>query len=219
MTAHQLRTPLSGMKWTLSLLLKGDLGPLTHDQKEYIQKTYDSNDRVIGLANSLLSVGEMKFDKMEYHFGQVSLPEMIDGIISEIASLISRKGIKLEFKKLTDIPMLQLDSDKIRGALQNIIENAVKYAKQGGNIEVLIKKEGDKVILDVADQGIGIPDEQKSHIFERFFRATNAMKTETEGSGLGLFIVKKIIENHKGTIRFESTENIGTTFMIELPIK
>jgi signal transduction histidine kinase len=115
--------------------------------------------------------------------------------------------------------MAMADAERLHSAFQNLIDNAIKYSRAGGVIAVTAEVSGQMLRVNVADQGIGIPEEQKGHVFERFFRARNAVKAENGGTGLGLFIVKKIIEDHGGNIRFTTRENVGTTFTVELPMK
>lgn len=217
--AHQLRTPLSGVKWTLSLLLNGDLGPITADQKTYIEKTAESNNKIISLVNDLLSADKIQSDKAEYEFVSTDLGSLIGEAVSEFALVSERKKVKLSFTKESDLPNLFVDTHMMHGVFQNLIDNAIKYTKAGGAVTLSVYKKGDMVEATISDTGIGVPEDQKKHIFERFFRGRNAIKMEPDGTGLGLFIVKQIIVNHGGTVQFESQEDKGTTFVIQFPVK
>ena len=221
LSAHQLRTPLSAIKWTLKMLLDGDLGKITKEQKEYIEKTYQSNERMIRLINDLLNVARIEEGRFLYNVKGRNIIEIAEQVIVSSKEVAQRKGLRFKFQKPSKkIPDLELDSEKISIAFQNLIDNAINYTNPGGFIEVSIEYLEDKreILVSVKDTGIGIPRGQQKRVFTRFFRAANAMKTETEGTGLGLFIAKNIIEAHGGKIWFKSKENEGTTFYFALPV-
>jgi signal transduction histidine kinase len=131
---------------------------------------------------------------------------------------LDKKNLKFKFKKPKGLPKVRVDIEKISLAIQNLLENAIRYNKIGGEIELVLKKKDSEIEFSIRDTGIGIPKNQQERIFTKFFRAPNALKLETEGSGLGLFIVKNIIEAHGGRIWFESEEGKGTTFYFTLPV-
>lgn len=218
--AHQLRTPLSGIKWTLNLLLNGDLGELTTEQKTFMFKAYESNDRMIGLVNDMLGADRVESGKMRYAFQPLQLQNVVDSVLFELLPQARARGLILKYAERSDaLPKVYADPERIRAVFQNLLENAVKYSRANGAIEIRMAPVG-KGMVEVAikDNGIGIPREQQKDIFSRFFRASNAIKAETEGSGLGLYIVKNIIERHDGDVWFESTEGNGVTFHFTLPV-
>jgi signal transduction histidine kinase len=217
--AHQLRTPLSAIKWTLKMLLDGDLGEINEEQREFLLKTYKSNERMIALINSLLSVTRIEEGRFLYNPGLNKLDELVESVLESLTTEAKRKQINLIFKKQKDLPKLFMDIEKMRLTIYNLIDNAIRYTLPGGKIEVELSKKGKRVEFMVKDSGIGIPGAQQKRIFSKFFRGLNALRLETEGSGLGLFITKNIIESHGGEIWFESEENNGTTFYFALPIK
>lgn len=218
--AHQLRTPLSGIKWTLALIINGDFGELNEEQKNFITKTYDSTNRLIALVNDILGFEHMNKDSGEYVFESVSLSQLMDNLIFEMQTLANKKEIAVSFNPGTvEIPNLMLDKEKIRAVFQNLIENAIKYTNHSGKIAIEFLKREHDVQISISDNGIGIPEIEKQNIFKQFFRATNAISVQSEGTGLGLFIAKTIIERHGGTLSFESKEGFGTTFFIKLPLK
>jgi len=142
-------------------------------------------------------------------------------VIASSKEEAQRRGIHFEFKKpRKKIPEVKIDSEKISLVFQNLLDNAIHYTKTGGQVKVSIDylKEKDRIIISVKDTGIGIPDDQQKRVFSRFFRGANAIKTETEGTGLGLFIAKNIVEAHNGKVWFESKENKGSTFHFSLPV-
>ncbi|MEI6345950.1 MAG: HAMP domain-containing sensor histidine kinase [bacterium] len=216
--AHQLRTPLAALKWTLSLFNSGDVGEFSDEQKQYMKKMAETNDHMIKLVNDLLDANSVEAGQLSYYFGTVQVEEVIEDAVEELAAFAKTKEVALAYTKLP-LQAVTADAERLHAALQNLIDNAIKYSRPGGTIAVTAEIAGLMLRVSVADQGIGIPDEQKSHVFERFFRARNAIKAENGGTGLGLFIVKKIIEDHGGTIRFVTRENSGTTFTVELPLK
>ena len=217
--AHQLRTPLSAIKWTLKMLLDGDLGPLSKEQKEFVKKTYQSNERMIRLINDLLNVTRIEEGRFVYAFVLIDLRKIIENIVDSYKELIKNKKLEIKFKKPKKFPKIKIDLEKMSLAVQNLIDNAIRYTLPGGKIEISLKNLGKEIEFQIKDTGIGIPKSQQERIFTKFFRGFNATKLATEGSGLGLFITKNIIEAHGGKIWFESEEGKGTTFYFTLPVK
>jgi signal transduction histidine kinase len=217
--AHQLRTPLSGVKWTLNMVLSGTLGPLSLEQKSFLMKCYESNERMIILINDMLGADRIDSEKLRYHFVPTQILDLMDNVLFEMTSIINKKHLQMSFvNRGRELPQVFVDTEKMRAVLQNILENATKYTPDGGKIEINTKVAGEFVEISVKDSGIGIPIESKKNIFNRFFRANNATKIETDGSGLGLFIAQGIIEKHGGKIWFESEEGQGSTFYFTVPI-
>ena len=218
--AHQLRTPLSGIKWTLNLLINGDMGALTAEQKAFLFKAYESNDRMISLVNDMLGADRIESGKVRYQVQPSQLTEIVDNVLFELLPQANAKGLSLKFiSPPKGLPMVKVDPEKLRAVFQNLLENSVKYSRTGGTIEVaLAVKDNREILVSIKDDGIGIPKEQQKHIFNRFFRAPNAIRMETDGSGLGLFIVKSIVERHGGRIWFTSEEGSGVTFYFTLPM-
>ncbi len=216
--AHQLRTPLSAIKWSLRILLDGEEGKLTKKQKKLMEKTYSSNQKMISLVNDLLNVSRIEEGRFLYDLEEVDLKETIKGVIEAVLGAAKRKKLKIVFhgdKK--SYPAIKADREKITLAIQNIVDNAVKYSPGGKQIEISLEADGGFLLVSVRDNGIGIPRSQQSRVFQRFFRAGNAIGQETEGTGLGLFISRNVIEAHRGRIWFESQEGQGTTFYFTLP--
>jgi PAS domain S-box-containing protein len=217
-SAHQLRTPLSAIKWTLKMFLDGDLGEITKEQKEFLEKTYKSNERMINLINDLLNVTRIEEGRYLYRPVLADIVPICQSVIDSYKDEIEKKNLKFEFKKPKELPKVRVDIEKISLAIQNLLENAILYNLPGGKIEISLELKENKVEFSIKDTGIGIAKDQQSRVFTKFFRAPNAMRMETEGSGLGLFITKNIIEAHGGKIWFESEEGKGTTFYFTLPV-
>jgi len=222
LAAHQLRTPLAAIKWTLKMLLDGDLGEITPEQQEFIEKTYKSNERMISLINDLLDVTRIEEGRYLYKPALSNFDNVVHFVLNSHKDNVDRKNIKLEFKKIkTKIPRIIIDVEKMRVAVDNLLDNAVKYTPPGGKITVELDylKKTKEIEFKIQDTGVGIPSDQKGRVFTKFFRGANVMRMDTEGSGLGIFISKNIIEAHGGKIWFESEENKGTTFHFTLPVK
>ncbi len=218
--AHQLRTPLSAIKWTLKMFLTGDLGKITKEQADFLEKAYQSNERMIGLINDLLNVTRIEEGRYLYKPIFVDFEDLVQSVIKPFKEEIKRKKIKFEFKKPSKKPpKVKVDKEKIALVIQNLIDNAIKYTLTGGKITVRLKYTKKQLEFSVQDTGIGISKDQQSRIFTKFFRGAKAIRMETEGSGLGLFIAKNIIEAHGGKIWFESEEGKGSTFSFSLPFK
>jgi len=216
--AHQLRTPLSAMKWALQTLLEGDLGEITPGQRDAINKAYQSTGKMISLVGGLLSVAKIEDGRYLYKPVLSDFEEIVQSVVESYKEEIEKSKVILNFQKPQEkLPQILVDIEKIKLVIQNLIDNAVYYTLVGGTITISLTSVGKEVEFSIKDSGVGIPLDQQSRIFSKFFRADNAVKLQTEGSGLGLFIVKNIVENHGGKIWFESEENKGSTFYFRLP--
>ncbi|MEK7542141.1 MAG: ATP-binding protein [Patescibacteria group bacterium] len=216
--AHQLRTPLSALKWVLYMVLEGDAGPLKKAQKELLEKGYSANERMIALVNDLLDVVRIEEGRFDYKFKKTGVTNVIDSIVKETKVIADEKGIQLSFHKPSrEFPEVALDAVKFRLAASNIITNAVQYTPAKGRVDVELTLNGSEILILVKDTGVGIPKHQLDRLFTKFFRADNAVRMQTAGSGLGLFIAKNIIEKHKGKIWIESEEGKGTTVYFTIP--
>ncbi len=216
--AHQLRTPLSAIKWTLSILIDEHSENLTSEQRTLLMKGYESNERIIRLINEMLVVTRIESGKMTYNFSFIHVEDLIESTMEDFIIQAKSRKINLSFHEPSvKLPYINIDPDKIRAVLQNLIENALFYTKDGGNITISAESNNKDIKVSIKDSGIGIPEKQKTGIFNKFFRAENALKTRTDGSGLGLFVAKRIVEKHNGQIGFESKEGEGTVFYFTIP--
>lgn len=220
LTAHQLRKPLSEMKLSLEMLLSGDFGAINKEQKDIIEKVLQRNKILIFLVKDLLDLAKIEEKCYSFNLTLVNVQDLIEFIINSTKEEIKKKKIKFTFKKPNIRPLeIMLDKEKMCLAIQNIIDNAVKYTPAKGSITVSLNVQPKELEFKIQDSGIGIPENQKKKLFTKFFRADNAIKMELVGSGLGLLIAKNIIEAHNGRISFISEENKGTTFTVVIPIR
>lgn len=217
--AHQLRTPLTGIKWSYTALLDKETGPLNADQKEIAEKGLSAIDQAINLINDLLNVAHLEEGKLDFVFKRQSLIPIIKKAVDGIKLITEEKKITVTSKipSAAGFPELNIDADKMALAIANLLDNAVKYTPVGGRIDFSVGQDQGLVKISVQDSGIGIPKSQKGRLFTKFFRADNATKVQTDGTGLGLFMVKNVVDRHGGKIIVESEEGKGTTFIITLP--
>jgi signal transduction histidine kinase len=220
MGAHQIRTSLSGQKWIIKMFLDGDLGKLTPEQENLMQKAYESNDRAINVVSELLLTNKMEeVVEKKYVFSKVDMMALIDSAKFDFSGEAHTKGIEVIFlKPEMRIPEINADKEKLRVVLQNLLENAIKYSDMHGKIFITLANKDGFIQVSIKDTGVGISEEGKNKIFEKFFRDSEAEKKEIMGSGIGLFTSKKILENHGGKIWFESEKGQGTTFHFSIPI-
>ncbi len=217
--AHQLRTPLSAIKWTLRMVLDGDTGEITAEQKDLLEKTYVSNERMISLINDLLNVSRIEEGRFLYKQELANMEDIVSTVIESSQELLKMKKMTLTFNKPKEVlPQVSIDKEKMELVVQNLIENAVKYTPEGGKLDVSLDKNSNDIVFKIKDTGVGIPESQQSRIFTKFFRGDNVIRMETEGSGLGLYTTKNIVEAHRGKIWFDSKEGEGTTFYFTIPI-
>ncbi len=217
--AHQLRTPLSGVKWVLKLVLDGDVGPMTEDQRSMISRGYETNDKMIHLVNDLLNVSRIENGKYGYNLEKNDFPILLKALIesTELSAKERQVNVSVE-NRAGAIPPFFFDQEKMLIALQNIVDNAVKYTLPGGNVTIIVEYQGEYLQIKVTDTGVGIPKEDIPRLFSKFFRAANVIHLQTDGSGLGLFIVKNIILYHGGQIWIDSVEGKGTTISVVIPM-
>jgi len=217
--AHQLRTPLSGIKWAITMLLRGKLKPPSADQKKLILLCEKGNERMIAIVNQMLRAARIGENGIsEINLEATDIVALISDVINESRLTAAEHETAITFTHEGTIPSLMIDREMIRLAVQNLLENAIRYSHSPSTVLINIKVQGTQVQCSIADNGIGIPADQQPYIFSRFLRARNAMAADPNGSGLGLFIAKSILEGHGGTIWFTSEENKGTTFYFTLNV-
>jgi PAS domain S-box-containing protein len=219
LASHQLRTPLSAINWYAEMLIAGDAGKINTEQKKYLQEIYSGNQRMVDLVNALLNVSRLELGTFTIEPVPTDLKEVCESVLEELKSQIKAKNLKISEKYDPKLPAdYQGDPKLLRIVFQNLLSNAVKYTPPQGKIAVAISKKNKKINISVADTGYGIPKQQEDKIFTKLFRADNIREKDAEGTGLGLYIVKAIIDQSQGQVWFKSKENKGTTFSITLPL-
>jgi len=217
-TAHQLRTPLSGMKWALGILLDQDLGKINAKQRKVLQQGFTSNEKMIELISDLLNLTTLEEGRFTYNFSQASLADITQNVINDFQTYLKIKRIKIDFiKPKGDNFETMLDQDKIKLVVQNLIENAINYSPANTTVTVTLERENNDLLFSVKDTGVGVPEREKTRLFTKFFRGQTALKLETEGNGLGLYLSKNIIDSHHGKIWYESQVGQGSTFYFRVP--
>jgi two-component system sensor histidine kinase VicK len=217
--SHQLRTPLTAIRWYAEAIADGEYGPLAPEMMEAIQTVCVSSRRMSSLIDTLLNVARLESGRLRIAPEAGDLPALLREIAAENLPAITHRKINFKTELAADIPPINFDPDLVKVVLQNLLTNAIKYTLSGGTVTVSITHDGDSVVTAVADTGIGIPEHQHSQIFQKMFRASNVTTTNTEGNGLGLYIAKMVVEQCGGRIWFETKEGAGTTFYFTLPIK
>lgn len=217
MIVHQLRTPLSATKWIFKMMLDGDLGKISDEQHNIIHRGFESNEQMIRMLAEISHANHMNEWKLAFTLAPMDISDCIESAIGAFAGEAKLKNIRFVFQKHDHLPLVMADKEKICLVVQNLIENALKYNKPNGTVTINSEIFKTSLIISITDTGIGIPIDAQKNIFGKFFRAANAKEAD-KGTGLGLFVGKEIIEGHHGTIWFESTEGIGTTFFFSLPL-
>jgi signal transduction histidine kinase len=219
MASHQLRTPLTSVKGYISMVLEGDMGHITKQQREVLEEAFASSERMVHLIGDFLNVSRLKTGKFIIDRRSSDLVKVITQEIASLQSTAKAHNLELSFRQPSYFPILYLDEAKIRQVVMNFIDNAIYYSREGTAIKVALSISDGSAVLTVKDTGIGVPPAEQAHLFTKFFRATNARKKRPDGTGVGLFLAKKVIVAHGGSMVFESTEGEGSTFGFRLPIK
>ncbi len=217
-TSHQLRTPLTGIKGYLSMFLDGDFGELKPEQKKIMIDIFNNSNRLVRLINIFLNVSRIESGRLKIEKKKFDLAELVNEIIRELKIEAEKKDLKLEFINFKNKLEISADRDKLADVILNLIDNAIKYT-QKGNIIVSAELKNNKVKFSVKDSGIGVDSEDAKELFNKFIRGRKITQINTSGSGLGLFIAKKIIELHNGKIWVESEgDGKGSEFIFEVPV-
>lgn len=212
MASHQLRTPLTSVKGYMSMVLEGDAGKLSKQQRELLNQAYISSQRMVYLIADLLNVSRLKSGKLVIDKSPVNLAKIVETEIKQLTEMAKSKGLKLIYTKPKAFPEVELDETKTRQVIMNFVDNSIYYTKSGGKIEIILGEDARSIYFQVRDNGLGVPKNEQPKIFTKFYRASNARKARPDGTGLGLFMAKKIIDAQGGSIIFESAQNQGSTF-------
>lgn len=219
LASHQLRTPATGVKQFLGMLVEGYGGDLSETQKRFAEKAYESNERQITIVNDLLKVAQVDAGKVTLKKEKIALDSLILNVLEEQRSKFAEREQKVSFENEINRLKVPVDAKHYRMAIENIVDNASKYTEPGKDIEVRVYRDGDYAVTRVKDRGVGIPKGDLSRIFNKFTRVENQLSALVGGSGLGLYWCKKIIELHGGRIDVASSVGKGTAFIVSVPIK
>lgn len=212
MASHQLRTPLTSVKGYLSMVLDGDAGPVKKEQKALLEQAFDSSQRMVYLISDLLNVSRLRTGKFIIENGVVNLADLVQGEIEQLQKTAASRHLTMSYDHPKDFPDVMLDETKIRQVIMNFLDNAIYYTPAGGHITVAVKATPRTVEYTVTDTGLGVPATEQKHLFTKFFRAGNAKKMRPDGTGLGLYMAKKVIVAQGGAIIFKSQPGKGSTF-------
>ena len=218
LASHQLRTPLSSINWYAEMLLAGDGGKLSEEQANFVQEIYTGNQRMVELVNSLLNVSRLELGTFAVDPVPTDIIKTAQEVIAELKPGLTTKKMKMIFDYDKTIPVVSADPKLIRIVFQNLLSNSVKYTPEKGEIKLILARDKKNLLITVSDNGYGIPKDQQDKIFSKLFRADNVRERDTEGTGLGLYIIKSIVDHSGGNISFKSEEDKGTSFFVTMPL-
>lgn len=217
LASHQLRTPISGMRWSAELLLLDGVESLSVQQKRYVDRLLSSIQRMSGLVDDFLQVSRFELGTRVVKQETVLLQDLFDDVIAEQAETVTSKRLNITKQYDPAISQVVTDLGLLRMIVTNLYVNAVKYSHLDGEVAVSYKRVGEDLLIEVKDTGMGIPLPEQSRVFSKIFRASNATREVPDGTGLGLYIVQKSVQSLRGRISFQSAENMGTTFTVQIP--
>ena len=217
LVSHQLRTPLTSIHLFIEMLLDNNSDNLTKQQKDYLSNVQVSTARMVELITEFLNISKLELGQLEIKTQKLHLEDIVEANVSQIKPIAEKSNVKIVFEK-PNLPSVDVEPNLYAHIVNNLLSNAIYYSPEGGTVNLILRKLPEGYQLDVSDMGIGIPEEAKAKLFQRFYRAENAKRTIGDGSGLGLYLVKKIIDTCKGRVWYESTEGQGSSFHVIIPI-
>ena len=216
--SHQLRTPATGVKQYLGMVLEGFFGDLEDSQRNALERAYENNERQLRIVTDLLKVAQVDAGKVVLRREPIALNDYVADIAGDWKEKVAKRNQVLVFRPADSEVMVSADPETLRMVVENVLDNASKYTSEGKRITLCIASTRDqKAAIRVIDEGIGIPDEKIDRLFEKFWRMDNEMSAKIEGTGLGLYWAKKIIDLHGGDIRYRHNRPHGSVFDIVLP--
>lgn len=218
MASHQLRTPLTSVKGYIDMVLEGDAGDITDMQHQLLAQAFDSSERMVHLIDDFLNVSRLQTGKFMIDRQLTDVAKLVTQEVKSLDTTATSHGLRLRTRIAKTVPQLYVDDNKIRQVIMNFIDNAIYYSKPSSTIEIKLYTDHGDLVFEVHDSGIGVPKSEQKHLFTKFFRAENARKQRPDGTGIGLYLAKKVIDGHMGRIVFESTPGKGSVFGFRLPI-
>lgn len=230
--SHQLRSPLTNLKWALELLMSGKLSKIEERQAEYFRLLKENTERMTELTSDLLIVSRLETAALSLKKEKVFLSEIVKKLLTEFEPFAAALNVHLKFMTEENLSPARADPSQIKLVIENLLDNAIRYTKplappgaladglreKKGEVLISLKRKDKFLLFEIQDNGIGIAKDEQKYIFQKFFRSTGSLRYQTQGSGLGLYIAKAIIERSGGKIGFESQENKGSRFWFTLPI-
>ena len=219
MASHQLRTPLTSMKGYVSLVLDGDFGPITDPQRAMLQQAYDSSQRMVYLISDLLNVSRLRTGKFIIINKVTDLARVVEDELAQLVQAAKARNVQYSFSKSDNFPKLMLDEMKIRQVVMNFLDNALYYTPDGGTVKVALTADATSIRYTVTDTGMGVSKEDQKNLFTKFYRGQNARKMRPDGTGLGLYMARKVIAAQGGALLFNSIEGEGSMFGFSIPLE
>jgi signal transduction histidine kinase len=219
MASHQLRTPLTSVKGYISMVLEGDVGRITKEQRQLLEEAFTSSERMVHLIGDFLNVSRLQTGKFIIDTHPVDLAKVTQQEVDSIRQIAAGHNVSVVYERPARFPELYLDENKIRQVIMNFMDNAIYYSPDSQEIKITLSVEDGDAVLRVIDKGMGVPVDAQKKLFTKFFRAENARKQRPDGTGIGLYLARKVIDGHGGSLVFESKEDKGSTFGFRLPIK
>jgi signal transduction histidine kinase len=218
MASHQLRTPLTAIKGYLSMLLEGDAGEIKVSQYDFVNEAFQGANRMVGLINDLLNVSRMETGRFFLEPVEIDLDKLVQEEVKQLVQHAKEKKLELKYQEKGKTPHVWADETKIRQVVMNFIDNAVYYTTEG-SVVVTLSHDAKDVIFEVKDSGIGVPKAQQKNLFTKFYRADNARHVRPDGTGLGIYLAKRVLDDHHAELIFRSKEGEGSVFGFRFPIK
>ena len=219
LASHQLRTPLTSIKGYLSLVLDEDVGKINADQRKLLGHAFASSERMARLIGDFLSISRLQTDKFDVELEPADVNKIIEQTMVALQPIATEHKVELSFEGVVGKHMMMVDAAKIQQVVMNLVDNAIFYSLPGGKVNVSLGYRDGKAIFTVTDTGIGVPKSEQEGLFSKFYRASNARKRRPDGTGIGLFLVKRIVIAHHGSIVFRTTEDKGSVFGFSIPMK
>jgi PAS domain S-box-containing protein len=218
LVSHELRTPLTSIVGYLELVLDGEAGPVTSTQERFLH-TIDRNARALStIVGDLLFLASLDAGKLKLHTAEVDLEQLLSDAVDGCCPLATSRGIAVTVEA-DQVPAVQGDGTRLAQLADNLLTNAIKFTPDGGHVDVRAREDGRRAIIEISDSGIGIPADEIPRLFTRFYRASTATQQHISGTGLGLAVVKSIVDAHHGAIEVDSSPGVGTTMRVQLPVK
>lgn len=219
MASHQLRTPLTSVKGYVSMVLDGDAGDITPQQRKLLGEAFNSSERMVRLIADFLNVSRLQTGRFTLEKQSADLQEIVRHEVDNLKLIAKSHDISLKTDIMRGPLVLRIDPSKVQQVIMNLIDNAVYYSPAHSTVMISLERVDDRFVeFSVIDQGIGVPVSEQAKLFTRFFRAKNARKQRPDGTGVGLYLAKKVVAAHGGTMIFHSEEGKGSTFGFRLPL-